>query len=163
MRLSLIAALAENRVIGRDGELPWRLSADLRRFKRLTMGHHLLVGRKTFESIGRPLPGRIMVVLSRRGVELPEGVRQAGSLEAAVAIARESGDDEAFVAGGGAVYAQALPLADRLYLTRVEASYAGDVLFPAFDETSWRLLESERHPADERNETAARFEVWERS
>ena len=98
MKLSIIVAVATNNVIGRDNDLPWHLSADLRRFKRLTMGHHLLVGRKTFEAIGRPLPGRQMIVLSRGRPSLPESVKLAPSLEAAIDLARSAGETEAFVA-----------------------------------------------------------------
>ncbi|HEX6864402.1 MAG TPA: dihydrofolate reductase, partial [Thermoanaerobaculia bacterium] len=114
MKISLIAALARNRVIGRDNRLPWRLPPDLRRFKQLTMGHTLLVGRKTFESIGRPLPGRSMLVVSRQEGYSPEGVRVARSVQEALDLARAGGETELFVAGGAEIYRQTLPVADRL-------------------------------------------------
>jgi dihydrofolate reductase len=156
MRVSLIAAVAENGVIGYRGALPWHLPDDLRRFKALTMGHHLIVGRRTFESIGRGLPGRRMVVLSRRRASLPDGVAGAVSLEEALRRAEEAGDDEVFVAGGAEVYGLALPHADRLYLTRVHAAPQGDTFFPTIDLRSWHLVESEAAPA-------ATFLVYDRS
>ena len=162
MRVSLIVAAAENGVIGRDNDLPWRLSGDLQRFKRLTMGHHLLVGRRTWDSIGRALPGRKMLVLTRSAPELPESVRAVGSFEEAVEVARAAEDDELFVAGGGQVYRLALPRADRVYLTRVATDTEGDTHFSALD-SAWTLKSAERRPADERNEHAHTFEVWERA
>jgi len=148
MKLSIIVATADNRVIGLDNDLPWHLSADLRRFKRLTMGHHLIMGRKTFEAIGRPLPGRSMVVISRGNPDLPDGVALASSLEQAIELARSTGDSEAFVAGGAQIYALALPIADRLYLTQINQHISGDAYFPEFHEDQWRLLEREDHVAD---------------
>lgn len=149
MRVSLIVAMAANRVIGRDGDLPWRLPADLRFFKRVTMGHHLVMGRKTWASIGRPLPGRTMVVLTRdAGLEIP-GVHVVHGLADALALARAAGDSEAFVIGGAEIFARALPLADRLYLTRIHADVEGDVRFPDFDESAWIEVAREEHAADE--------------
>ena len=161
MKVSLIAAVARNGVIGREGGLPWHLPADLARFKALTMGHHLLVGRRTWESIGRPLPGRRMVVVSRGRPELPEGVAVARSLDEALALAVAAGEDEAFVGGGAALFAEALPRADRLYLTRVLADVPGDVLLPEIDETRWREVAREHHPADARHEHAFVFVTLE--
>jgi dihydrofolate reductase len=151
MVVSIIAAVAENGVIGRDGDLPWRLPADLRFFKRVTMGHHLVMGRKTWASIGRPLPGRTLVVLTRdRALEIP-GVHVVHALPEALALARAAGDREAFVIGGADVFARALPLADRLYLTRVHADVAGDVRFPAFDDGAFVEVAREDHAADEQH------------
>jgi dihydrofolate reductase len=162
MRVSLIVAAAENGVIGRSGGLPWRLSADLAAFKRRTMGHHLLVGRRTWESIARPLPGRHMLVVSRRaGLPLPEGVRRVASPDEGLEVAAAAGEDELFVAGGGELYRQLLPRAERVYLTRVLARVEGDVRFPALD-AGWERTASEEHPADERNAHPFRFETWER-
>ncbi|MEM9187066.1 MAG: dihydrofolate reductase [Planctomycetota bacterium] len=171
MKLSLIVAASENQVIGRKGDLPWRLSADLRRFKRLTMGHCLIMGRKTYESIGRPLPGRVSIVLTRgpggwglgEGAA-PEAVLCAGTLEEALALVSTTAmaRDEAFVTGGGEVYRLALPHADRLHLTRVHTTVDGDATFPEIDPAEWRLVESERRPADEKNEHDHTFEVWDR-
>lgn len=163
MKVSLIAAVARNRVIGRDNRLPWRLPADLRRFKELTMGHALLVGRKTFESIGRPLPGRDMIVVSRRPDYAPEGVRVAHGVQEALGLARESGESELFVAGGSEIYRQTLPVADRLHLTRIEEDVPGDAYFPEFDETEWRLVEREDHEPGEGIPFAWSFQVWDRA
>jgi dihydrofolate reductase len=163
MRLSLIAAVAENGVIGRDNQLPWRLPRDLRRFKALTMGHHLIVGRKTFESIGRPLPGRSMIVLSRSQQRLPSGIQKASTLEQAVAIAAAAGDEEAFVGGGEQIYRVALPRADRIYLTRVHGSFEGDARFPPIAPEVWIERRREHFPADEDNRWASTFVVLDRS
>ncbi|MEM6331131.1 MAG: dihydrofolate reductase [Planctomycetota bacterium] len=176
MRLSIIVAASENGVIGRGGDLPWRLSSDLRRFKRLTMGHCLIMGRKTYESIGRPLPGRVSIVLSRADSRQPtaDGLLYARSLDEALSLASTTAmshdamspdamsQDGAFVTGGGEVYRLALPHADRVYLTRVHATVDGDATFPTLDASQWRLTEAERHAADEKNEHAFSFEVWDR-
>lgn len=143
-RLSLIAAMAANRVIGLNNRMPWHLPDDLKRFKALTLGHPLVMGRKTFESLGGPLPGRAHFVVSRApGLALP-GATVLASLEAALAAA----DDgvETFVIGGASVYAQALPGADRLYLTEIRRAYRGDAFFPDFDRTQWREAERVAHP-----------------
>ncbi len=151
VRLSLIVAVAANGVIGRDGDLPWRLPSDLRFFKRTTMGHHVIMGRKTWDSIGRPLPGRTIIVLTRNPEVRPQGVRVANELSQALAIAQAAGDTEAFVAGGAAVYALALAQADRLYLTSVAATVEGDVRFMAWDEAQWLEVAREEHAADDRH------------
>jgi dihydrofolate reductase len=143
MKVSLIAAMARNRVIGRDNRLPWHLPADLRRFKRLTMGHTMILGRKTFESVGRPLPGRPMIVVTRQEGYAPEGVRVAHSVQEALAMAQ--GEDEVFVAGGAEIYRQTLPVADRLHLTVIEEDFAGDTWFPEYDEAQWEVVEREDH------------------
>jgi dihydrofolate reductase len=157
MRLSIIAAVASNGVIGRAGKLPWHLSDDLRRFKRLTMGHTLIMGRRTWESIGRPLPGRRIIVVTRQPrYPVPEVVRTAASFEEAVRLAAAAGEEEVFVVGGAELYREALPRADRMYFTSVLADVEGDTYFPvpleALDGRSWTILESEHHPADGRNE-----------
>mgnify|MGYP001817601626 FL=1 len=162
MRVSIIVAVADNGVIGHEGDLPWRLSRDLKRFKALTMGHHLLMGRKTFDSIGTALPGRTTVVISRGQPPLRPEVRLAHSLDEAVEIARASGDDEAFIAGGAEIYAEALALADRLYLTRVQTKSTGDTLFPPWQKREWREVSREEHPADDRNAHPHTFLVYDR-
>lgn len=162
MRVSLIAALATNRVIGASGTLPWHLPEDLKRFKRLTMGHHLILGRRTFDSIGRALPGRRMLVLSRGRPRLPPEVRHAPDLDRALARAQAAGDEEVFVAGGAEIYRLALPRADRMYLTRVHARVEGDVLFPEVCWSRWERLELEDRPADERHAHPFSFELWRR-
>jgi dihydrofolate reductase len=158
--ISLIVAVARNGVIGRKGDLPWHLPKDLRRFKALTMGHHLVVGRKTWQEVGRPLPGRVMVVVTRDPGYRPDGVIVVHSLEEALQVAQ--GDDEVFIAGGGEIYRQALPLVDRMYVTRIHAEVAGDTTFPEVDLTAWRLVERADHEADEKHEYPFTFEVYDR-
>jgi dihydrofolate reductase len=162
MKVSLIVAAAENGVIGRQNDLPWRLSADLRRFKELTMGHAVIMGRKTYESIGRPLPGRRMIVISRQPGYSAPGIETATGFEKALAIAKAHNEGEVFVIGGAAIFELAAPLAERLYLTRVHANVPGDVFFPPVDPAAWRLLESQPHPADEKNEFPFTFQRYER-
>ena len=135
-RLNLIAALGKNGVIGIGNRLPWQLPDDLRHFKALTLGHPVLMGRKTFESLGRPLPGRRNIVITRNAHYRPEGAEVAGSIEQALALCQ--GAQEVFFIGGADIYRQALPLAERLHLTEVDASPAGDAFFPAFDRARWR-------------------------
>ncbi|MBD9483544.1 dihydrofolate reductase [Pseudomonas sp. PDM14] len=163
--LCLIAALAENRVIGRDNQLPWHLPADLKHFKAKTLGKPIIMGRKTWDSLGRPLPGRLNLVVSRQpGLQL-EGAEVFPSLEAAVQRAdewaREQGVDELMLIGGAQLYGQGLAQATRLYLTRVALQPEGDAWFPAFDEAAWRCVEHEEHAALETS-PAYRFETWQR-
>ncbi len=158
--LTLIAALAHNRVIGRDNRLPWRLPADLRFFKQMTLGKPLLMGRRTWESIGRPLPGRRMIVLSRDPDYSAPGCVVAPSLDAALREA--DAVSEIMVIGGALLYAQTLPLADRLYLTQVDAEIAGDAWFPQWELQDWRLDWEENHPADAQHAWPYRFQRWER-
>jgi dihydrofolate reductase len=163
--LCLIAALAQNRVIGRDNQLPWRLPADLKHFKALTLGKPIIMGRKTWDSLGRPLPGRLNLVVSRQpGLQL-EGAEVFASLEAAIVRAeqwaREQGVDELMLIGGAQLYQQALPLAERLYLTRVELSPEGDAWFPEFDAAAWHCTASETFAPLEQAPAYA-FETWTR-
>lgn len=137
MRVSLIAAVAENGVIGREGGLPWRIPEDLKFFKATTLGKPVIMGRKTYDSIGRPLPGRLNIVLTRDPRWRAEGVREARDLDAALDIARASGADEAMIIGGGKVYEMALPRASRIYLTRVHQEFEGDAHFPPLDPNEW--------------------------
>ena len=137
--------MARNRTIGRDSAMPWHLSEDLKRFKALTMGHPVVMGRKTFASIGVPLPGRDNIVVTRASDFAPHGCRVAHSFEDALAAA--AGADEVFVIGGGEIYALALPLADRLELTEVDADIDGDARFPMFDRAEWREVSREPHSA----------------
>jgi dihydrofolate reductase len=157
--ISLVAAVTAGGVIGRDGGIPWRLPADLAHFRTLTMGHVLILGRKTFDSLGRALPGRRMIVLSRDPAFRAAGCEIAGSLENAL---EGAGGGEVFVIGGASVYAQALPLASRMYLTRIDAAFAGDAFFPEFDTGEWRLLESRPGVVDPDNRLPHEFQVWER-
>jgi dihydrofolate reductase len=141
----IVAAVARNGVIGVDGRLPWQIPQDLARFKELTMGHALVMGRATFESIGRPLPGRSNIVLTRRPGWAQEGVDVARSLQEAVDIAASRGQD-VFVAGGAEVYRAALATADRLELTEVDAEPEGDTWFPSVDWSKWREVARRPHP-----------------
>jgi dihydrofolate reductase len=158
-RLSLIAAMARNRVIGRDNALPWRLPEDLKRFRRLTMGAPIIMGRKTYDSIGRPLPGRRNIVVTRQRDLALAGCEIAGSLEDALALAGDA--PEAFVIGGAEIYRAALPLADRLYFTLIDADYEGDAYFPAIDLAAWREIERER--GDATSELRYEFVTYERA
>lgn len=142
MKIIIIAAMARNRVIGRGNLIPWQVAGEQARFKEVTMGHPLVMGRKTFESIGRPLPGRKNIVVSRQPDYRPAGCLVAGSLEAALDFCRE--DDTVFVAGGGQVYRQALPWADEIRLTVIEREIAGDVCFPEFSPLDFREISAER-------------------
>lgn len=159
--VTLVAAMARNRVIGRHGDMPWHLPADLAHFKQITLGHPVIMGRKTFESIGRPLPGRLNVVISRGRPDLPDGVVRADGLDSALAACQ--GHAEVMVIGGGEIYRQALPLACRLVITLIDADIEGDTFFPAFDGPVWRLLASRSRPADERNDHALVFAEFRRS
>src|SRR5215210_1383436 len=159
-RVSLIAAMGSNRAIGIDNRLPWRLPADLRRFKALTTGHTLVMGRKTFESIRGPLPWRTTVVVSRRPDYAPEGVLVAHSVEEALARAAE--DDEVFIAGGEEIFRQTLERADRMHLTWIEKDFPADAFFPEFDESAWRLVEREDHEATAEAPFAYSFRVYDR-
>jgi len=160
MRLALIAAMAGNRVIGRDNQLPWRLSADLRHFKALTMGKPVIMGRNTHESIGKPLPGRSNIVVTRDPHYRAPGCQVVHSLEQALQAA--AGHAEVMVIGGAELYRQTLQRADRLYLTLVKAEVQGDALFPELDWSRWRELQRESHPADTSNEYDYDFVVLER-
>ena len=145
--IAIIAALARNRVIGADNKLLWHLSADLRRFKALTMGHTVVMGRKTFESIGRPLPGRRNVVLTRDVSWTHAGVEVVHSLDGLLVKMRSGGTW--FVAGGAEIYQQFLPYADRMYLTYIDQDFDGDAYFPLFDERDFIIDHSEQHSADD--------------
>jgi dihydrofolate reductase len=147
------------RGIGLDNQLPWRLSADLKKFRELTMGHHIIVGRKTFASIGKPLAGRQIIVVTRDGGFQAEGCLVCHSPEEAIQLASARGESEVFVCGGAEIYEQSIALADRLYLTLVDADVAADTFFPKFDERDWRERESSFHPADERNQFPFTFKL----
>ena len=167
-RLTLVVAVAENGVIGRGDELPWHISGDLKRFRAITWGKPILMGRRTFQSIGRPLPGRTSVVITR-GADFvpPKGVIVAASLEAALTAGRAEaarlGVDEMAVVGGAQIYAQAMPLAERLRLTQVHARPEGDVHFPPFDPKDWRETSREGPIKGEKDEFAFSFVDYERA
>ena len=163
--LSLIAALGENRVIGVDNSMPWHLPGDFKYFKATTLGKPIIMGRKTWDSLGRPLPGRLNLVVSRQTDLQLEGAEVFSSLEDAVGRAEqwagEQGVDEIMLIGGAQLYAQALSQADRLYLTRVALSPEGDAWFPEFDQAQWVLVSSVENPAVD-DKPAYSSEVWER-
>lgn len=165
MILTLIAAMSENRVIGRDGDLPWRLPDDMRHFMRTTRGHPVIMGRRTWESMDGPLKDRRNIVLTRQADYEAKGAEVVRTLEDAIRRASsEAGDDDpVFVIGGGEIYAQALEVADRLDLTMVHAEVHGDARFPEWSPRDWRLVSEEHHPADERHEHAFTFRVYERA
>ena len=160
MGISIIVAMARNRVIGANGAIPWRLPDKLRLFKSVTMGHPIIMGRKTWESIGRLLPGRTAVVVSRQPCYRAAGAVVARTLEEAIAAC--GGDEEIFVVGGAELYAWALPRAGRIYLTTVDADIAGDTFMPEFDPGEWREVSSQSHAADERHRYAYRWTFYER-
>jgi dihydrofolate reductase len=160
--VSLLVAMDDRRGIGYENRLPWRLSADLKRFKALTMGHHMIMGRRTYESIGKPLPGRTSIVLTRNPEWRSEGVIRAGGLEEALEVARRSGEDEAFIIGGGVVFVQALDLADRIYLTEVRTDGPADTFFPEYEVSLWEEVHCEKIAQDENNQFPTVYRILER-
>ncbi|NIL97950.1 MAG: dihydrofolate reductase [Planctomycetales bacterium] len=158
--LAIIVAMSANRIIGRGGTLPWHISADLRRFRRLTTGHAIVMGRKTYESIGRPLPQRRSMVISRDRAFRAEGVEVVASLDEALRLCRD--EQQIFVIGGSSIYELALPRADRLYITQIHATIEGDTFFPPFDEADWQLVEDQRQAADENNPFPFSFRTYDR-
>ena len=160
MQIAIIAAMDENRVIGKENRLPWRLPADLRHFRRLTLGKPVIMGRKTYESLGKPLPERRNIVVTRNRRYLAEGCTIVHSLEEA--LGQTAGAPEVMIIGGETLYAAALPRAHRLYLTLVHQVFTGDVSFPEFDLSRWREVEREDHEPDERNPVAYSFLTLDR-
>ena len=153
MKIILIAAVAKNRVIGKDNQLIWSLSADLKRFKNLTTGHHILMGRKTFESLGRLLPNRTHLVISKSPeLQLPEGHFKFSALEEAIIFCNKIGVEKLFVIGGGQVYRESIDLCDELEITEVEANPEGDTFFPEINLDIWKETHRESFPQDEKNE-----------
>jgi dihydrofolate reductase len=165
-QLSLVCALSRNRAIGINNQLPWHLPRDLAHFKAVTMGHPIIMGRKTFDSIGRPLPGRHNIVVSRQSEWAREGVTVVNNLVDAIAcaseVAQSAGQREIMLIGGASLYEQALPLAQRLYLTEVHADISGDAFFPAFSSDEWSEVSREEWPADDKNSLTCAFVVYER-
>ncbi|HKK76990.1 MAG TPA: dihydrofolate reductase [Saprospiraceae bacterium] len=162
MLVSAIVAVAKNRVIGKDNDIPWYLSSDLKYFKKTTLNHHVIMGRKSFQSIGRPLPKRTNIILTRDPFFIATGCITAHTLEEALNIAHENGEEEAFIIGGAQIYNIALPYLDKLYYTAVDAEPAGDILFPEINWGDWRLLSQKDHPAGERDDYPFSFKVYER-
>jgi dihydrofolate reductase len=166
MRISIIVAVADNGVIGDAGGLPWRMPSDLKRFRAMTMGKPVVMGRKTFQSLTKALDGRDNIVVTRDSEFAAVGAETASSLAAALAIARSHaarrGGEEVMVIGGGEIYAAALPLADRVYLTRIHTEAAGDTRFPALDAARWRLVSAEPLPRGEKDDFAATLMTYDR-
>ena len=161
MALSIIVAISQNGIIGREMDLPWHISADLKRFKALTMGHHIVMGRKTYESIGRLLPGRTTVIITRQSDYHIPGAIVVNSIDEAMAVAAD--DLETFIVGGSQIYNLALPLVDTLYITRVHADVEGDTRLDAVDWSAWECESSERHSAGENNDHEYSFEIYRRA
>ncbi|GAB2531696.1 dihydrofolate reductase [Rufibacter soli] len=160
--IGLVVAMAENRVIGKDNQLIWHLPQDLKHFKQLTMGHPMIMGRKTFEAIGKPLPGRTSVIVTRQpDYQAPEGCLVASSLEEALQQSLAL-DEQVLVVGGGEIYRQALPLAEVVYLTLVHESFEGDVYFPELDTEAWEVTAQEEHLADEKHAYPYTFFTFQR-
>ncbi|HBX68442.1 MAG TPA: dihydrofolate reductase [Chloroflexi bacterium] len=162
MRKSILVAMDQNNGIGYQNRLPWHLPAELKRFKALTMGHHLILGRKTYESIGKPLPGRTNIIVTRNCGYQATGCMVTHSVSEALALAESRGENEVFICGGSEIYRETLQEAGRLYLTRVHAEFQIDTSFPNFDVSLWREVAAEFHPADEKNPHPFTFYILER-
>jgi dihydrofolate reductase len=158
--VSIIVAMGRNRVIGKDNSLIWHLPADLKHFKETTMGRPVIMGRKTFESVGKPLPGRTNIIVTRRKGYRAQGCLAAGSVEKALELV--AGEPEVFIAGGGEIYRESLPLADRLYITIIDHDFEGDTFFPEFSGKKWKISQEIYHPADDRNKYPMIFRVYKR-
>ena len=162
MKISAIAAMANNRVIGHQNDIPWNMPRDMKFFMRTTTGHHIIMGRKNYESIGKPLPKRTNVVITRNPYYISTGCVIVHSLEDALNVAFENGEEEAFIIGGGVIYELAMDYVDKIYLTEIDVDVEGDVFFPEFDLSEWDEVSSEFFPADERNSADMVFKVYER-
>lgn len=166
VKVSMIAGVARNNVIGLEGGMPWRLPSDMAFFKKTTMGKPIVMGRKQYETVGRALPGRVNIVVSRQAGFQPEGVIVINDFEAALEHAKEiaaaDGVDEVFIIGGGEIYAMGLPLADRLYITHIDAAPEGDTWFPEFDRTEWHLVEQPEILAGEKDSVPFSVSIYER-
>jgi dihydrofolate reductase len=163
MKITIIVAKAENDAIGKDNQLLWKLSADLKRFKNLTSGHYILMGRKTYESLGKPLPNRTHLIITRNpDFKVPEGHFSFGSVEDVFIYCAKIGVDELYIIGGGQIYAETINLCDRLEITEVHASPIGDTYFPPIDLEIWEEIEREDHSADEKNEYPFSFVTYEK-
>lgn len=160
MIVSAIVAVSKNGVIGQNGQIPWYLPADLKYFKKITMGHPVIMGRKSFVSIGRPLPGRENIVITRDIYFAASGCLIARNIAEAIEIAASTGKKEAFIIGGGEIYQQSIALWDKLYLTRVDIEVKGDVFFPELDWEQWEMISEEEHQEDDRNECRYNFQIF---
>lgn len=162
MIVSAIVAATENWVIGKDNQIPWYLSSDFKHFKRTTINHHIIMGRNTYRSIGRPLPKRTNIILTRDPFYVVQGCLVAHSIEESLEIAQNNGETEVFIIGGGTIYQQTMQYWDRVYLTVVHTELEGDVFFPEIDNSQWGNTFWERHSADEKNDFDYSFKIFER-
>lgn len=165
MTISIIAAVAENLVIGKNNDLVWRLPDDMKYFMETTKGHHVIMGRKNYESIPhkfRPLPERQNIIVTKQDNYHAEGCKTTDSIENAITLARQDNPEEIFIIGGGQIYAQSIDLADKLYITAIKKSFDGDTFFPAIDKNDWREVSRIHHPADERHAQAFDFVIYDR-
>ena len=162
MIISSIVAVAKNRVIGSDNDIPWRLSTDLKYFKKQTSGHHIIMGRKSFLSIGKPLPNRTNVIVTRDPYFIASNCIVVHSIPEALEIAERNGEEEAFITGGGMIYEQTMDIVDRLYVTEVDAEPEGDVHFPEIDYSQWKLISEDPRQKGERDDHNFNFKVYER-
>lgn len=162
MTISTIVATAKNNVIGKDNDIPWYLPADLKYFKKITLDHHIIMGRNCYESIGKPLPKRTNMILTRNPFYLVSNCYVLHSLEEALQIAEENGEEEAFIIGGAQIYELGMKYTDKLYLTEVDLEVEGDIIFPELNMDEWELLSEETHQADEKNEHNYTFKVFQK-
>lgn len=162
MIISFIVAVDESNGMGKNNQLPWHMPADFKMFKRTTTGHHIIMGRKTFESLGKPLPNRPNIIITHNPNYQAEGAIVTNSLEEAVDLAKHNNETEAFIIGGSEIFKQAFPMADRLYLTRIHHTFDVDTWFPDFDEEQWKIVSNEHYGPDEKNPFAYTFLILEK-
>lgn len=162
MILSAIVAISSNNVIGKDNELPWYLPADLKYFKKTTLGHPVIMGRKSYESIGRPLPKRTNIIMTRDPYYISSNILVTHSMEEAISLAEGMDNDEVFIIGGAMIYKSSLPYLSRMYITEVHTDIEGDTFFPEWSQEEWRLVSEDHHAADEKNEFDYAFKIYER-
>lgn len=162
MTLSAIVAISSNNVIGKDNDLPWYLPADLKYFKKTTLGHPVIMGRKSYESIGRPLPKRTNIIVTRDPFYISSNILVTHSMEEAISLAEDINNDEVFIIGGAMIYESSLPYLNRMYITEVQTDIEGDTFFPEWSQEEWRLVSEDHHTADEKNEFDYAFKVYER-
>jgi dihydrofolate reductase len=161
--ISIIVAVDEKNGIGKSGGLPWRLPSDLKRFKKITMGHHLLMGRKTYETIGRPLPGRVMIIVTRKKDYHPEGCIIVNSIEEGIDHANRKNESELFIIGGGEIFTETIEFAGKIYLTTVHADTMADIFFPGYEMSNWTVLHKEAVPRDDNDDYSSEFVILERA
>ncbi len=162
MIISILVAASQNNVIGKNGQLPWSLPADLKYFMNTTMGHHMIMGRKTYDSLGKPLKGRTSVVITRQGGLKIEGVVIKNDLKSAIDFCRDNSETECFVIGGGEIIRHAIPLADKIYLTTIYHDFDGDTFLAPINKENWKEVKNKKHEPDEKNKYAYAFRVFER-